>query len=77
VVDVNLQAFLARSLTVPVRSALHLLVPPDPPTSLDATVTNSVHEAEGMEPLTLVKRMELGLQQAIQVRHQAVDNIDR
>lgn len=52
VVSVNLQSFLAQSLTVPVT--------PDP------TVTNSVHEEEEAEDLVLVKRMELGLQLAMQ-----------
>ena len=51
VVDVNLKAFLAPSLTVPVA--------PHP------TITNSVHKEDGETGLVLVKRMELGLQAAL------------
>ena len=53
-VDVNLQAFLAKSLTV-------RIVP-------DAVVTNSVNEEEQGRDVQLIKRMQLGLELALKVR---------
>jgi len=57
-VDVNLQAFLAKSLTV-------RIVP-------DAIVTNSVNEEEQGRDIQLIKRMQLGLEVALKVRMESV-----
>ena len=57
-VDVNPEAFLAKSLTVPVTP--------------DSTLTNSILEAgdgEDVEDLQLVKRMQLGLELALHDRN--------
>lgn len=59
-VDVNLQAFLAKSLTV-------RIVP-------DAIVTNSVNEEEQGRDIQLIKRMQLGLEVALKVRMESVLN---
>jgi len=57
---VNLQAFLAKSLTV-------RIVP-------DAIVTNSVNEEEQGRDIQLIKRMQLGLEVALKVRMVSVVN---
>ena len=54
----NLQAFLAKSLTV-------RIVP-------DAIVTNSVNEEEQGRDIQLIKRMQLGLEVALKVRMESV-----